>query len=89
MTTYYIDPTATTIINCTTTRFSTGGAGPTYGSNDAFTETSGLRNPDGSLVNVSSNSLGSSGTYIRGITLMNDRTRPGFTPIGAYQVGRV
>jgi len=77
------------IINCTVTRFSTGGAGPTYGSNDAFTETSGLRNKDGKLVNISHNPLSYAGTYIRGVSLINNRTRPGLTPIGAYQVGRV
>jgi len=37
----------------------------------------------------SSNPVASYGTYIRGIKLRNSRSRPGFTPIGAYQVGRV
>lgn len=38
---------------------------------------------------MTTNPAASYGTYIRGVKLRNSRTRTGFTPIGAYQVGRV
>jgi len=57
--------------------------------NAGSTDPSVNLNSDGSLVNISSNPFKTTGTYVAGVMLKNSRSRPGFTPIGAYQVGRV
>lgn len=44
---------------------------------------------NGNLVSISSNPFKTAGTYVAGVVLKNSRTRPGYTPVGATQVGRV
>lgn len=53
------------------------------------TVTTDIRSYLDSEGNLKSVSLSNAGTYIQGVSLKNDRTRPGYTPVGATQVGRV